>query len=340
MPAEAVSDDPVVIVVDLMEFRRALVVRFLQDWSLTENVELLSFVPEDAHRELRKGIKCRMITFNAGSSSGSSVATLSEITVLRALAPSAPLIVPAEEEFPEDVVAVVQCGAEGYVSNHSAPDLVLSALSFVLKGGTYVPRSTVTHACFANEEPLNGDHEAHDVLIHDADGEEMDGNQTLLTAAPLSPFSLLLELSERQKAILEGLCRGEPNKVIGRVLDLPESTVKVHVREIMRKLGVSNRTQVAVAACRMGVVLNERQLMRGGRQGEELPVVDHGARVPLNPELAKLTEARNSVATTPSTTTATASAPRSTVRPPGHSLPRLSPARRHNDLAALSIDPT
>ena len=54
MPAQAVSDNPVVIVVDLMEFRRALVERFLKDWSLTENVELLSFVPEDAHTAFAK----------------------------------------------------------------------------------------------------------------------------------------------------------------------------------------------------------------------------------------------------------------------------------------------
>jgi len=288
MPAEAVSGDPVVVVVDLMEFRRALVVRFLKDWSLTENVEVLSFVPDDAHRALRKGIDCRMIIFNAGSASCSSAATLTEITVLRALAPSAPLIVLAEEEIPEDVVAVVQCGAEGYVSNHSAPDLVLRALSFVLKGGTYVPRSAVAHASFPDEEPLNGDHEAHDAFIHDVDSEQTGDHPASLAAAPpLSPSSLLLELSERQKDILEGLCRGEPNKIIGRALDLPESTVKVHVREIMRKLGVSNRTQVAVAAYRMGVVLGERQLMRDGRQSEELPAVEQSAHCPLPPELTK-----------------------------------------------------
>jgi DNA-binding CsgD family transcriptional regulator len=62
-------------------------------------------------------------------------------------------------------------------------------------------------------------------------------------------------------AILERLCRGEPNKTIGRALDLPESTVKVHVREIMRKLSVSNRTQVAVVVSKMG---------RASRDGADL----------------------------------------------------------------------
>ena len=56
------------------------------------------------------------------------------------------------------------------------------------------------------------------------------------------------EFTERQYAVLVCLCQGDPNKVIGRKLGMTETTVKVHVREIMRKLGVSNRTQVAIAA--------------------------------------------------------------------------------------------
>jgi DNA-binding NarL/FixJ family response regulator len=64
-------------------------------------------------------------------------------------------------------------------------------------------------------------------------------------------FAILGRLSQRQCAILECLRIGDANKVIGRKLGLPESTVKVHVREIMRKLGVVNRTQIAVAVGEM-----------------------------------------------------------------------------------------
>jgi DNA-binding NarL/FixJ family response regulator len=53
-------------------------------------------------------------------------------------------------------------------------------------------------------------------------------------------------LTARQKAVLELLSRGDTNKVIARRLGMRESTVKVHVRQIMRKFGVSNRTQVAI----------------------------------------------------------------------------------------------
>jgi DNA-binding CsgD family transcriptional regulator len=53
-------------------------------------------------------------------------------------------------------------------------------------------------------------------------------------------------LTARQEAVLELLSRGNSNKVIARRLAMSEGTVKFHVRQIMRKFGVTNRTQVAV----------------------------------------------------------------------------------------------
>lgn len=255
MPAVTVSGDPV-IVVDSMDFRRALVVHFLKDWATAENVELLSFSPEQAHQALREGSACRMIVFNAGVASCSGAETLAEIRVLRALAPSASLVVVADEEIAEDVVAVMQSGAEGYLSNHSAPDLVLRALSFVLQGGTYFPRSAVAHAPFPDEGPLKAASEAPNAGV----GSHASDNYF--------PYVSLPDLSDRQMAILRGLCRGEPNKIIGRALNLPESTVKVHVREIMRKLAVSNRTQVAVVVSRMNTAPFDEQFASGARSDE------------------------------------------------------------------------
>ncbi len=55
-------------------------------------------------------------------------------------------------------------------------------------------------------------------------------------------------LSTREIEILRCLMEGDCNKVIARKLDITESTVKVHVKAVLRKLGVSNRTQAAVWA--------------------------------------------------------------------------------------------
>jgi DNA-binding NarL/FixJ family response regulator len=58
-------------------------------------------------------------------------------------------------------------------------------------------------------------------------------------------------LTARQNAVLEFLSRGDSNKAIARRLGIREGTVKVHVRQLLRKFGVMNRTQVA-AACANG----------------------------------------------------------------------------------------
>src|SRR4249920_3304087 len=55
-----------------------------------------------------------------------------------------------------------------------------------------------------------------------------------------------VSLSSKQEEVFKLLRRGEANKLIARHLGLSEATVKVHIRQIMRKLGVANRTQAAI----------------------------------------------------------------------------------------------
>lgn len=58
-------------------------------------------------------------------------------------------------------------------------------------------------------------------------------------------------LTERQTAVIEALRRGKANKIIAYELNMKESTVKVHVRNIMKKLNAKNRTEVAFLASEM-----------------------------------------------------------------------------------------
>jgi DNA-binding CsgD family transcriptional regulator len=55
-------------------------------------------------------------------------------------------------------------------------------------------------------------------------------------------------LSKREKQIIDGLIKGQSNKIIGRAFGIAEATVKVHMKAILRKLPCSNRTQVAIWA--------------------------------------------------------------------------------------------
>ncbi|WP_343074138.1 LuxR C-terminal-related transcriptional regulator [Microvirga zambiensis] len=56
------------------------------------------------------------------------------------------------------------------------------------------------------------------------------------------------KLSPREADVLRGIMNREPNKVIARQFDVTESTVKVHVKSILRKIGAANRTQAAMWA--------------------------------------------------------------------------------------------
>jgi two-component system nitrate/nitrite response regulator NarL len=70
---------------------------------------------------------------------------------------------------------------------------------------------------------------------------------------PGAPASRLLSLSPREQDILRGIARGQGNKEIARSLGIAETTVKIHVQHILRKLDVSSRVHAAVIAVEQGL---------------------------------------------------------------------------------------
>ena len=71
--------------------------------------------------------------------------------------------------------------------------------------------------------------------------------------APAPAASRLDVLSQRELDILRGIARGQGNKEIARTLGIAETTVKIHVHHILRKLGVSSRVHAAVIASKHGL---------------------------------------------------------------------------------------
>ena len=269
-----------VFIVDAMAFRRVRMERFLSSWAEDENVELISLQPAEAHARLVEH-SCHMMIFSVGSTSPSAHETLAEIQVLHTLGPKAPLVIVSDDESPASVISAMNCGVQGYFSNSMDPNLALQALSFVLHGGTYYPPTVLagqaaggtpvveyTHHNFlldvsppnqfrssAQQGQMSSSGYAEGLLQQQGSlGEERAVIQPRGGSAGICPADLTSELTERQQSVLACLCLGDPNKVIGRKLGMTETTVKVHVREIMRKLGVCNRTQVAIAAGRNGIV--------------------------------------------------------------------------------------
>ena len=254
-----------VFLVDAMAFRRARAESFLNPWARNENVELISFDPDEAHAKLVERAACDMLIYSVGAPSPHEIFT--EIQVLHTLRREAALAIVSDDENPATVLAAIRCGAQGYFSNSMPPDLALQALSFVLHGGTYFPPTAFLASQSLSTPPI--EYRQPEISPE----QPLPGAEQQTQAPPLGPEDYeqqgsLFEdktasvprdhgfngarhgpdFTERQYAVLVCLCQGDPNKVIGRKLGMTETTVKVHVREIMRKLGVSNRTQVAIAA--------------------------------------------------------------------------------------------
>jgi DNA-binding NarL/FixJ family response regulator len=131
--------------------------------------------------------------------------------------PETPVIVLAYDDIPGLTRTAIQRGAKGYIPFSMGFNVVVAAVHFILAGGTYVPT---------------------DVLLE----TESSG-----AAAP-TPLSAAGAPTSREAAVIRAIQKGLSNKVIAYDLNMCESTVKVHIRNIMRKMKAKNRTDIAIKA--------------------------------------------------------------------------------------------
>ena len=125
----------------------------------------------------------------------------------------------------DDLVAAIRTGADGYLLKDMEPEDLLAAIDQALSGRTVIG------------ERLNG-------LLARAIRDEAAAKQRDMAA-----------LTDREKEILQGLAQGLSNKLIARNLDITEATVKVHVKNLLKKLGFHSRLEAAVWAVGRGVKL-------------------------------------------------------------------------------------
>jgi DNA-binding NarL/FixJ family response regulator len=157
------------------------------------------------------------------------------LALVRDRAPGVPVVVLSATEDPKIVVDSLERGAMGFIPKTSSNDVLLGALRLVFAGGVYVPRQALAAG-------------GHETLSQPASAQP-----DATAVPPRMPADL--GLTPRQADVLALLLQGKPNKLISRELNLSEGTVKVHLAAVFKALGVSNRTQVVIAASRVGLRL-------------------------------------------------------------------------------------
>jgi two-component system, NarL family, nitrate/nitrite response regulator NarL len=132
--------------------------------------------------------------------------------------PGVPLAVISGSARNDEVLAAVQAGVRGYIPKTSTPQYFAHALQMLLAGGSSIPTDVL-------QAPSSETGEA----------------------------DWLEQMSARERDVLRGVVQGQSNKEIGRVLGLAEVTIKLHLRNVFRKMDVKSRSEAAVKAVRAGL---------------------------------------------------------------------------------------
>ena len=135
--------------------------------------------------------------------------------------PDVPVVVLCGRDDVDEISKALTHGVRGYIPMSVDAEVVSAALRIVIAGGTYIPA--------APAKPDIGS----------------DRNQ------PEPPPGNLLVLTPRELAVVALLREGKPNRLIAAELKMQESTVEVHVRNILKKLRVTNRTHAAFVSNRL-----------------------------------------------------------------------------------------
>lgn len=143
---------------------------------------------------------------------------LSGIVSVQKNTPNTPIMIMSGNASTQDVHVALKMGAKGFVPKTLAGRSLINAVRLVASGETYVPTDIFT------------------------------------TSAPAPQDGLRAALTKREAEVLAQLRQGHSNKEIARILDIAETTVKLHVRSLSDKFSARNRTDIVIKAIDSGLI--------------------------------------------------------------------------------------
>jgi DNA-binding NarL/FixJ family response regulator len=183
----------------------------LHEFSVRGYFETVAFTDVNDHALQKHAASYNLfMLFAPGMYPSRSVAAAQAL--LEQIGPCPPLAVLADSEDTDEVLAAFALGVQAYIPTTVTFDVMTEAIKLGIAGGKYYP-TCILSVCANGREPKR---------------DSVGG------------------LTPRELAVLDAVRQGRPNKVIAHELGISESTIKVHVHRIMKKLNVRNRTQAAI----------------------------------------------------------------------------------------------
>ena len=196
------SQEATLLIIDGRALDRECLAQSLVSHNLGMDVSALGSVEEwRREREFHPPLGAILLNLGGRKITDSSVAN--EITRLTSEFKTVPVVVLADTDDLGQILKALEFGARGYIPTSVGIDVCVEAIGLAIAGGIFVPASSVL---------------AMRHLV-DSGGQE---------ARPLAGMFTL-----RQAEVVQALRRGKANKIIAYELNLRESTVKVHIRNIM-----------------------------------------------------------------------------------------------------------
>jgi DNA-binding NarL/FixJ family response regulator len=158
-------------------------------------------------------------------------ATLEQIKLFKDQHLSGRIAIVTDHYLLDNQVSAFRAGVNGYFVDVMTCDAFIKSVELVIMGETIFPPAFLSFAL-----DLEGDR-----LGRAAPRNEDNQAMLITTENTVAP-----QLSAREKSILRCLVEGDSNKCIARKINIAEATVKVHVKAILRKIRVQNRTQAAI----------------------------------------------------------------------------------------------
>jgi DNA-binding NarL/FixJ family response regulator len=168
--------------------------------------------------------KPNLVVINIRSAGVANTWVQSALELLRVRLPEASAVVLSDRNEVDEANRALAHGARGYIPTSVECEVAVAALRLIGAGGIFVPADALRSTTAKVDDQPEGERQRR---------------------------SDRLDLTPRELSVVDLLREGKPNKLIATQLDMQENTVKVHVRNILRKLNAANRTHAAFVANRL-----------------------------------------------------------------------------------------
>lgn len=251
----------IIWLLDDREIRRAAICGYLTMWAHQSSIDIRPVESVDAIPSIGAdgaGHVPQLCMLVVGGTSLSDPDMAFRVRSVVSMLAGRPLAILSDVDSTAEVSLAIGLGADGLITTKMATSVAVAAMNFILSGGTYFEKASLSGICaqkgrslsdaetMAADPPAPCDHVARDMMSAGSASTGTPADGPGLT--DLAGLGFQPTLTHRQREIVEMLKLGRSNKEIARILDISDATVKIFVRQVMKKYRAVNRTQVALLA--------------------------------------------------------------------------------------------